>query len=167
MSFEGLLSLRLSDHFALVVGCINNNWLNPCTYTLGYHSNFFCTKVGGGGGGGESKLIFRESGFKKNFENYGRPLMPFPRFCFFSGFSVASVRPNVCAESRCIVEAAYHVRDADDHHGGEYSCIANEQHFFINLKPSESRAKVTVMGKFTTHNKKEGTFEMLPLILKA
>ena len=28
MSFEGLLSLRLSDHFALVVGCINNNWLN-------------------------------------------------------------------------------------------------------------------------------------------
>ena len=24
----GLLSLRLSDHFALVVGCINNNWLN-------------------------------------------------------------------------------------------------------------------------------------------
>ena len=23
-----LLSLRLSDHFALVVGCINNNWLN-------------------------------------------------------------------------------------------------------------------------------------------
>ena len=28
VSFEGLLSLRLSDHFALVVGCINNNWLN-------------------------------------------------------------------------------------------------------------------------------------------
>ena len=27
VSFEGLLSLRLSDHFALVVGCINNNWL--------------------------------------------------------------------------------------------------------------------------------------------
>ena len=26
--FEELLSLRLSDHFALVVGCINNNWLN-------------------------------------------------------------------------------------------------------------------------------------------
>ena len=25
VSFEGLLSLRLSDHFALVVGCINNN----------------------------------------------------------------------------------------------------------------------------------------------
>ena len=31
MSFEGLLSLRLSDHFALVVGCINNNWLNLWT----------------------------------------------------------------------------------------------------------------------------------------
>ena len=28
VSFEELLSLRLSDHFALVVGCINNNWLN-------------------------------------------------------------------------------------------------------------------------------------------
>ena len=28
VSFEGLLSLRLSDHFALLVGCINNNWLN-------------------------------------------------------------------------------------------------------------------------------------------
>ena len=28
VSFEALLSLRLSDHFALVVGCINNNWLN-------------------------------------------------------------------------------------------------------------------------------------------
>ena len=28
VSFEGLLSLQLSDHFALVVGCINNNWLN-------------------------------------------------------------------------------------------------------------------------------------------
>ena len=28
VSFEGLLSLRLSDHFTLVVGCINNNWLN-------------------------------------------------------------------------------------------------------------------------------------------
>ena len=28
MSSQGLLSLRLSDHFALVVGCINNNWLN-------------------------------------------------------------------------------------------------------------------------------------------
>ena len=27
VSFEELLSLRLSDHFALVVGCINNNWL--------------------------------------------------------------------------------------------------------------------------------------------
>ena len=25
VSFEALLSLRLSDHFALVVGCINNN----------------------------------------------------------------------------------------------------------------------------------------------
>ena len=25
VSFEELLSLRLSDHFALVVGCINNN----------------------------------------------------------------------------------------------------------------------------------------------
>ena len=31
VSFEELLSLRLSDHFALVVGCINNNWLNPRT----------------------------------------------------------------------------------------------------------------------------------------
>ena len=28
MSFEELLSLWLSDTFALVVGCINNNWLN-------------------------------------------------------------------------------------------------------------------------------------------
>ena len=28
VSFEELLSLRLSDHFALVVGCINNNWFN-------------------------------------------------------------------------------------------------------------------------------------------
>ena len=28
VSFEELLSLRLSDHFALVVGCINNNWLS-------------------------------------------------------------------------------------------------------------------------------------------
>ena len=28
VSFEELLSLRLSDHFALVVGCINNNWLD-------------------------------------------------------------------------------------------------------------------------------------------
>ena len=28
VSLEELLSLRLSDHFALVVGCINNNWLN-------------------------------------------------------------------------------------------------------------------------------------------
>ena len=28
VSFEQLLSLRLSDHFALVVGSINNNWLN-------------------------------------------------------------------------------------------------------------------------------------------
>ena len=28
VSFEELLSLRLSDPFALVVGCINNNWLN-------------------------------------------------------------------------------------------------------------------------------------------
>ena len=28
VSFEELLSLRLSDHFALVVGCIKNNWLN-------------------------------------------------------------------------------------------------------------------------------------------
>ena len=28
VSFEELLSLRLSDHFALVVGCINSNWLN-------------------------------------------------------------------------------------------------------------------------------------------
>ena len=27
VSFEGLLSLWLSDHFALVVGYINNNWL--------------------------------------------------------------------------------------------------------------------------------------------
>ena len=27
VSSEELLSLRLSDHFALVVGCINNNWL--------------------------------------------------------------------------------------------------------------------------------------------
>ena len=27
VSFEELLSLRLSDHFALVVGCINNKWL--------------------------------------------------------------------------------------------------------------------------------------------
>ena len=27
VSFEELLSLGLSDHFALVVGCINNNWL--------------------------------------------------------------------------------------------------------------------------------------------
>ena len=30
VSFEELLSLRLSDHLALVVGCINNNWLNLC-----------------------------------------------------------------------------------------------------------------------------------------
>ena len=28
VSFEELLSLRLSDRFALVVGCINSNWLN-------------------------------------------------------------------------------------------------------------------------------------------
>ena len=28
VSFEELLSLRLSEHVALVVGCINNNWLN-------------------------------------------------------------------------------------------------------------------------------------------
>ena len=34
VSFEGLLSLRLSDHFALVVGCINNNWLKgKCPYS--------------------------------------------------------------------------------------------------------------------------------------
>ena len=29
-SFEELLSLRLRDHFALVVGCIINNWLDFC-----------------------------------------------------------------------------------------------------------------------------------------
>ena len=29
VSFEEFFSLRLSDHFALVVGCINNNWLKP------------------------------------------------------------------------------------------------------------------------------------------
>ena len=33
MLFEELLSLRLSDPFALVVGCINNNWLSLDDYT--------------------------------------------------------------------------------------------------------------------------------------
>ena len=37
VSFEELLSLRLSDHFALVVGCINSNWLNLCN--SGPHSS--------------------------------------------------------------------------------------------------------------------------------
>ena len=34
VSFEWLLSLRLSDHFALVVGCINNNWWNQESHFL-------------------------------------------------------------------------------------------------------------------------------------
>ena len=34
---------------------------------------FFVRKAGGGGGGVPSKIL-REYGFKKNFENYGRPL---------------------------------------------------------------------------------------------
>ena len=42
------------------------------------HQTFFCTKVRGRG---ESKQILQEYGFKKNFENYGRPLIDskFPR----------------------------------------------------------------------------------------
>ena len=32
VSFEELLSLRFCDHFALVVGCINHNWLNDLSF---------------------------------------------------------------------------------------------------------------------------------------
>ena len=38
MSFEELLSLRLSDHFALVVGCINNNWFSQTNWIC-FHLN--------------------------------------------------------------------------------------------------------------------------------
>ena len=37
VSFEELLSLRLSDHFALVVGCINNNWCNIWHHIMHEH----------------------------------------------------------------------------------------------------------------------------------
>ena len=42
VSFQELLSLRLSDHFAFVVGCINNNWWNCLILTelSGWENSF-------------------------------------------------------------------------------------------------------------------------------
>ena len=56
---------------------------------------FFVRKAGGGGGG-ESQQILREYGFKKNFENYGRPLSEYhsTRQCHMSFFLLAGFTYN-------------------------------------------------------------------------
>ena len=66
----------VDDWLCMNDGCSSTHWY---TYTLGCPSNFFLYERQGEGGGGESKQILREYGFKKNFENYGRPLRFFSK----------------------------------------------------------------------------------------
>ena len=70
MSFEELLSLRLSDHFALVVGCINNNWLMGAIHKMAATL-------------GDSPAA---RALRGNF--YGQPGLPHLAKHFFPGFLV-------------------------------------------------------------------------------
>ena len=77
VSFEELLSLRLSDHFALVVGCINNNGLNlwkkdACKVFTGVSPPLW-TWIHWARSSFPSTLVLVKGKIRQNFESLWRP----------------------------------------------------------------------------------------------